>query len=92
MEERCPACLVDERSETAVSKTRPLVRRYDPYESQEAAILSCVATSQCNHHNTLKLIWGPPGTEKTKTFGVLSTEIKKPGPPGFSLYQMPFSA
>ncbi|VFQ88163.1 unnamed protein product [Cuscuta campestris] len=35
--------------------------------SQEEAILSCVRARQCRHQNTVKLIWGPPGTGKTKT-------------------------
>ena len=30
-----------------------------------------MVTRECNHQNTVKLIWGPPGTGKTKTVGVL---------------------
>ncbi|KAI3794404.1 hypothetical protein L1987_37035 [Smallanthus sonchifolius] len=35
--------------------------------SQEAAVLSCVASRNCSLKNTIKLIWGPPGTGKTQT-------------------------
>jgi senataxin len=33
--------------------------------------LSCIGMRECNHQNPVKLIWGPPGTGKTKTVGVL---------------------
>ncbi|KAJ0256135.1 p-loop containing nucleoside triphosphate hydrolases superfamily protein [Hirschfeldia incana] len=39
--------------------------------SQEDAILSCLDVRRCNHANTIKLIWGPPGTGKTKTTSIL---------------------
>lgn len=39
--------------------------------SQEASVLSCVASRGCRHQNTIKLIWGPPGTGKTKTISSL---------------------
>ncbi|CAM8913512.1 unnamed protein product [Rhodiola kirilowii] len=75
--ERCPECLVDETSKTAVSTTNLMLRSHSINESQEAAILSCIASSQCKHQNTIKLIWGPPGTGKTKTVGVLLYALLK---------------
>ncbi|CAN6583043.1 unnamed protein product [Malus baccata var. baccata] len=39
----------------------------DLNDSQKAAVLNCISLSKCNHRNTIKLIWGPPGTGKTKT-------------------------
>ncbi|XAR73624.1 hypothetical protein NMG60_11007659 [Bertholletia excelsa] len=39
--------------------------------SQKAAVLSCIATRECRHQNTVKLIWGPPGTGKTNTVACL---------------------
>ncbi|CAN8267582.1 unnamed protein product [Cochlearia groenlandica] len=39
--------------------------------SQENAILSCLDVRRCYHTNTIKLIWGPPGTGKTKTTSVM---------------------
>ncbi|XP_018445887.1 uncharacterized protein LOC108817645 [Raphanus sativus] len=39
--------------------------------SQEDAILSCLDVRRCHHANTIKLIWGPPGTGKTKTTSIL---------------------
>ncbi|KAL0664220.1 hypothetical protein Bca4012_101058 [Brassica carinata] len=39
--------------------------------SQEDAILSCLDVRRCRHGNTIKLIWGPPGTGKTKTTSIL---------------------
>ncbi|TQE12863.1 hypothetical protein C1H46_001509 [Malus baccata] len=42
----------------------------DLNDSQKAAVLNCISLSKCNHRNTIKLIWGPPGTGKTKTVGM----------------------
>jgi senataxin len=43
----------------------------DLNDSQKEAVLSCLVTRKCNHQNTVKLIWGPPGTGKTSTVGLL---------------------
>ncbi|RXH91543.1 hypothetical protein DVH24_020566 [Malus domestica] len=42
----------------------------DLNDSQKAAVLNCISLSKCNHCNTIKLIWGPAGTGKTKTVGM----------------------
>ncbi|KAL1197109.1 Regulator of nonsense transcripts 1 [Cardamine amara subsp. amara] len=66
-----------------------VVGRYDSYRvldirgstnlnsSQEAAILSCLETRSCIHKNGVKLIWGPPGTGKTKTVVTLLFDLIK---------------
>ncbi|KAJ7942669.1 UvrD-like Helicase, ATP-binding domain, P-loop containing nucleoside triphosphate hydrolase [Quillaja saponaria] len=40
-------------------------------KSQHEAILACLSTVQCSHRSTVELIWGPPGTGKTKTLSTL---------------------
>ncbi|MCL7051102.1 hypothetical protein MKW94_010686 [Papaver nudicaule] len=40
-------------------------------ESQRAAILGTISAVQCNHRSSVKLVWGPPGTGKTKTISIL---------------------
>jgi senataxin len=40
-------------------------------ESQNKAICACLSSILCNHKSTVDLIWGPPGTGKTKTLGTL---------------------
>ncbi|GFZ18355.1 P-loop containing nucleoside triphosphate hydrolases superfamily protein [Actinidia rufa] len=47
-----------------------LIRRVLQSDSTDA-VLSCIAMRECRHQNTVKLIWGPPGTGKTKTVGSL---------------------
>ncbi|KAJ4844697.1 hypothetical protein Tsubulata_020673 [Turnera subulata] len=64
--ENCTICL--SRNDSDVLS---LSRSVSLNDSQEAAVLSCIDTPKCSHHNTVKLIWGPPGTGKTKTTSVL---------------------
>ncbi|GMI87573.1 hypothetical protein HRI_002426600, partial [Hibiscus trionum] len=40
-------------------------------ESQKQSIVACLNKLQCNHKSHVELIWGPPGTGKTKTVSVL---------------------
>ncbi|KAK9115671.1 hypothetical protein Sjap_014618 [Stephania japonica] len=40
-------------------------------ESQAGAVHHCLSTMQCRHRFALELIWGPPGTGKTKTLSIL---------------------
>ena len=40
-------------------------------ESQSKAILSCLSGLHCSHRSTVGLIWGPPGTGKTRTLSTL---------------------
>ncbi|XVE91910.1 hypothetical protein REPUB_Repub01dG0052000 [Reevesia pubescens] len=40
-------------------------------ESQKKAVFVCLNKMQCNHKSHVELIWGPPGTGKTKTISVL---------------------
>ncbi|PIA31055.1 hypothetical protein AQUCO_05300110v1 [Aquilegia coerulea] len=40
-------------------------------DSQAGAVRSCISTIKCNHRSTVKLVWGPPGTGKTKTVSTL---------------------
>ncbi|KAK6243972.1 hypothetical protein QUC31_010381 [Theobroma cacao] len=65
-EEDCPMCLSEKKSGTFLPFNSKGLN-----DSQEAAIISCINTQACHHQNTVKLIWGPPGTGKTKTVGSL---------------------
>ncbi|MQM02501.1 hypothetical protein Taro_035269 [Colocasia esculenta] len=40
-------------------------------ESQIEAVLASIREMQCEHRTSVKLIWGPPGTGKTKTLSEL---------------------
>ncbi|KAJ0968900.1 hypothetical protein J5N97_021777 [Dioscorea zingiberensis] len=46
-------------------------------ESQNNAVLSCVSAAQCREKCSIDLIWGPPGTGKTKTTGALLWMLKE---------------
>ncbi|KAK1322136.1 hypothetical protein QJS10_CPA03g02526 [Acorus calamus] len=53
------------------------LRSHGMNESQLGAVLTCISASTCTHKNLINLIWGPPGTGKTKTIGVLLWELFK---------------
>ncbi|CAK7326909.1 unnamed protein product [Dovyalis caffra] len=46
-------------------------------ESQTEAILACLHKQHCNHKSAVELIWGPPGTGKTKTVSMLLFSLLK---------------
>ncbi|PIA63253.1 hypothetical protein AQUCO_00200937v1 [Aquilegia coerulea] len=64
-----------ERCDFCSSQETQVLRRYPDLdlnslnlnESQLNAVLSCIDATQCNHKSSVRLIWGPPGTGKTKT-------------------------
>ncbi|WOL07356.1 hypothetical protein Cni_G16096 [Canna indica] len=45
---------------------RTHLSKLDLNESQTNAILNCISARQCRHKKLINLIWGPPGTGKTK--------------------------
>ncbi|RZC57176.1 hypothetical protein C5167_004483 [Papaver somniferum] len=40
-------------------------------ESHRSAVLDTISAVQCNHSSSMKLVWGPSGTGKTKTISIL---------------------
>ncbi|KAL3372688.1 hypothetical protein AABB24_004969 [Solanum stoloniferum] len=68
----CSLCSVREtETNIAISSSRAIAQSFELDSAQQEAVVSCVATRECAHQNTVKLIWGPPGTGKTKTVASL---------------------
>ncbi|XP_057492289.1 uncharacterized ATP-dependent helicase C29A10.10c-like isoform X1 [Actinidia eriantha] len=67
----CSHCFSQESKSAAISSASNAISSFKLDDSQKSAILSCVAARECRHQNTVKLIWGPPGTGKTKTVASL---------------------
>ncbi|KDO57831.1 hypothetical protein CISIN_1g000228mg [Citrus sinensis] len=69
VDERCELCSVqrkgqwDEKFGPSFSSTLN--------ESQVGAMLACLRRLDCGHRSGVELIWGPPGTGKTKTVSML---------------------
>ncbi|KAL8472326.1 hypothetical protein ACS0TY_029515 [Phlomoides rotata] len=70
MGENCTLCSKNTES-INVSKSRELIASLGHDDSQKNAVLNCIALTECSHRNGVKLIWGPPGTGKTKTIASL---------------------
>ncbi|KAK4416944.1 putative ATP-dependent helicase C29A10.10c [Sesamum alatum] len=64
IEENCTLC-------TSINVSKSMVNSLGLDDSQEVAVLNCIALSKCHHQNSVKLIWGPPGTGKTRTIASL---------------------
>ncbi|KAM7523913.1 hypothetical protein LguiA_013815 [Lonicera macranthoides] len=67
----CAQCSSQVIESAVVSKSREVIHSFNLDDSQEAAVLGVIATRECHHQSTVKLLWGPPGTGKTKTVGSL---------------------
>jgi hypothetical protein len=48
-------------------------------ECQAKAVLACLHKMHCNHKSSVELIWGPPGTGKTKTTSTLLFTLLRVG-------------
>jgi senataxin len=70
-------CFSKGKNSHASSDLQDMINSNNLNGSQEAAVLSCIGMRDCNHQNPVKLIWGPPGTGKTKTVGVLLHALLK---------------
>ncbi|XP_060189971.1 uncharacterized protein LOC132618998 [Lycium barbarum] len=68
----CSLCSVREpKTNAALSISRAIAQSFELDNAQQEAVVSCIATRECAHRNMVKLIWGPPGTGKTKTVASL---------------------
>ncbi|KAG7997202.1 hypothetical protein I3843_01G200400 [Carya illinoinensis] len=68
----------DEKCRTAFVDMSARIRSSDLNESQKDAVLSCLVSRECSKEkNTINLIWGPPGTGKTKTVAFLLFSLLK---------------
>ncbi|KAL5554235.1 hypothetical protein UlMin_041636 [Ulmus minor] len=77
MEENCTLCQSKKIDNPACLDVSWSIQSSDLNESQKDAVWSCISTTDCSHRNTVKLIWGPPGTGKTRTVGFLLHSLLK---------------
>ncbi|XP_061348075.1 helicase sen1-like [Gastrolobium bilobum] len=75
--EKCHICLSEENHSRAYFSVQKIIRAQNLNESQKDAILSCVTMRKCHHNDTIKIIWGPPGTGKTKTVASMLFSLLK---------------
>src|SRR3954471_5539042 len=75
--ENCAQCFSSEKHSIDTSILGAVIRSFDLNDAQEEGVLSCIAARECSHKNTVKLIWGPPGTGKTKTASSLLFSLLK---------------
>ncbi|KAJ8770572.1 hypothetical protein K2173_018063 [Erythroxylum novogranatense] len=75
--EHCSYCSLESNRLAASNQLQSIKGSSDLNLSQREAIISCLCMRQCLHQNSVKLIWGPPGTGKTKTVGLLLLSLLK---------------
>ncbi|KAG5545647.1 hypothetical protein RHGRI_017957 [Rhododendron griersonianum] len=69
VQEDCKHCSAYKKSQLTDTFDRNLLSKLN--ESQGEAIMASLHGIKCSHKSTVELIWGPPGTGKTKTVSVL---------------------
>ncbi|CAH9069924.1 unnamed protein product [Cuscuta epithymum] len=79
--ERCGHCLKNGTYSASKCQVLASTRAMTLNEFQQEAVEICFAIKYCDHESTTKLIWGPPGTGKTKTtcallFALLSQKCR----------------
>ncbi|XP_042479829.1 probable helicase senataxin, partial [Macadamia integrifolia] len=67
----CDICLLSQDDRISGNSLLSDLQTFNLNESQTDAVVRSIATQSCNHKSSVKLIWGPPGTGKTKTVGTL---------------------
>ncbi|KAL7611605.1 hypothetical protein Lser_V15G07034 [Lactuca serriola] len=67
----CSLCSIQDSKKSASLNLQHTMNTFSLNQSQKKAIWSCIVARECHHQETVKLIWGPPGTGKTKTVGCL---------------------
>ncbi|OWM86360.1 hypothetical protein CDL15_Pgr021446, partial [Punica granatum] len=65
-EEGCNLCLMQGNEDVVAGSLLSYLN-----ESQKETALSCLYKTQCQHRHIIELIWGPPGTGKTKTVSTM---------------------
>ncbi|TXG56676.1 hypothetical protein EZV62_017989 [Acer yangbiense] len=75
VEENCEQCCV--QSEGIQNENFGPCSLANLNDSQVKAISVCLSKMQCDHKSSVDLIWGPPGTGKTKTVSILLFNLLK---------------
>ncbi|GAB4837643.1 hypothetical protein Ancab_002493 [Ancistrocladus abbreviatus] len=73
----CNHCLSGEKMIVVGSDIKDMIGSLELNESQEAAIVKSISMTKGSHTPSVKLIWGPPGTGKTKTVASLLQALLK---------------
>ncbi|XP_019172156.1 PREDICTED: probable helicase MAGATAMA 3 isoform X5 [Ipomoea nil] len=73
----CGLCTDRGAQATTLLNAKAAIQSFGLDNSQEEAVLSCVKERKCVHRSSVKLIWGPPGTGKTKTVASLLSVLFK---------------
>lgn len=74
MERSCHICPL-QPNDTCSDKV--LTTLNDLNESQTEAVSACLNKLRCKHQSNVELIWGPPGTGKTKTISAMLIVLLK---------------
>ncbi|KAI7724644.1 hypothetical protein M8C21_006378 [Ambrosia artemisiifolia] len=69
--DRCSICTIKDTKQSVSKNLQEAMCNFKLNSSQENAVWSCITARNCEHQESVNLIWGPPGTGKTKTTGCL---------------------
>ncbi|PWA77566.1 P-loop containing nucleoside triphosphate hydrolase [Artemisia annua] len=75
--ERCSLCCIESTKKSDSLNLQDSISALDLNTYQQTAVWSCITARECRHQESVNLIWGPPGTGKTKTVGCLLLALWK---------------
>ncbi|XP_058098074.1 helicase sen1-like isoform X1 [Magnolia sinica] len=72
----CSSGEFGEKIKVLLQKVQSSLYSFELNESQIRAVLSSIEAKQCKHKHSIQLIWGPPGTGKTKTVSTMLLALR----------------
>ncbi|KAK1410599.1 hypothetical protein QVD17_37136 [Tagetes erecta] len=67
----CSICSIEDTKKSASLNLQEAMCSFKLNTFQETAVWSCITARKCLHLESVNLIWGPPGTGKTKSVSCL---------------------
>jgi AAA domain len=76
-QEKSICCRTHEQNDSEITDIPEQILSIDLNQSQLEVVKSTISSVQCNKSSSTELVWGPPGTGKTKTVGSILWSLRQ---------------